>query len=92
MPFNIGPFEAIVVLVIILLVVGPGRLPDVGASLGKTIREFRKASTEITEATTIDTRPDSRPAPARPAAARPAASVPESEPVDIESDAAAEPS
>jgi sec-independent protein translocase protein TatA len=92
MPFNIGPFEAIVVLVIILLVVGPGRLPDVGASLGKTIREFRKASTEITEATTIDMRPEPRPASAKPVAARPAASAVDSEPVDTESDAAAEPS
>ena len=47
---NIGPVELIIILVIALIVIGPGRLPDVGAALGKSIREFRKASTDITEA------------------------------------------
>ncbi|HHW40008.1 MAG TPA: twin-arginine translocase TatA/TatE family subunit [Syntrophomonadaceae bacterium] len=46
---NIGPWELIAVLVIVLIIFGPGKLPDVGKSLGKTIREFRKASTEVTE-------------------------------------------
>ena len=43
MPFagNIGPAELIVVLVIALLVIGPKRLPEVGKSLGKGMREFR---------------------------------------------------
>ena len=44
MPFGIGPGELIVVLVIALIIIGPGRLPDVGAALGKSIREFRTAS------------------------------------------------
>jgi sec-independent protein translocase protein TatA len=47
MPFNIGPGELLLILAIALLVIGPGRLPDVGAALGKSLREFRKASTEI---------------------------------------------
>src|SRR3954447_344954 len=47
---NIGPVELIIILVIALIVIGPGRLPDVGAALGKSIREFRKASTDITDA------------------------------------------
>ena len=34
---------------IALIVVGPGTLPDVGAALGKSIREFRKASSDISE-------------------------------------------
>lgn len=46
---SIGPWELIGVLVIVLIIFGPGKLPDVGKSLGKTIREFRKASTEVTE-------------------------------------------
>ena len=54
---NIGPIELIVILVIALIVIGPGRLPDVGAALGKSIREFRKASTDVAEATRIDTSP-----------------------------------
>ena len=47
MPFNIGPGELIIVLVIALIVVGPGKLPDVGAALGKSIKEFRKAATDV---------------------------------------------
>lgn len=38
---NIGPLEIIVVLVIALIVFGPKRLPELGRSLGKGIREFR---------------------------------------------------
>jgi sec-independent protein translocase protein TatA len=42
MPFNnIGPMELIVVLIIALLVIGPKKLPEVGRSLGKGMREFR---------------------------------------------------
>ena len=44
---NIGPGELILILVIALVIIGPGRLPDVGAALGKSIREFRKASTDM---------------------------------------------
>jgi len=60
---NIGPPELIIILVIALIVIGPGRLPDVGAALGKSIREFRKASSELTDATRVDTSP-APPAPA----------------------------
>jgi TatA/E family protein of Tat protein translocase len=66
MPFNIGPVELIIVLVIALLVLGPRRLPEMGSAVGKTIREFRKASSEMTEAATVDTRLDSRPSSAGP--------------------------
>jgi sec-independent protein translocase protein TatA len=38
---NIGPLEIIVVLIIALVVFGPKRLPELGRSLGKGIREFR---------------------------------------------------
>jgi sec-independent protein translocase protein TatA len=62
---NIGPGELILILVIALVIIGPGRLPDVGAALGKSIREFRKASTDMAEATRIDTSP--LPPPAAPA-------------------------
>ena len=44
---NIGPVELIIVLVIALLILGPGKLPEVGAAFGRTIREFRKASTDL---------------------------------------------
>ena len=40
---QIGPLELVVVLIVALLVLGPKRLPDVGASLGKSFRGFRDA-------------------------------------------------
>jgi sec-independent protein translocase protein TatA len=40
-PGNIGPLEILVVLIIALVVFGPKRLPELGRSLGKGIREFR---------------------------------------------------
>jgi len=62
---NIGPLELIVILVIALIVIGPGRLPDVGAALGKSIKEFRKASSDIADSTRVDTPPaETPPAPA----------------------------
>jgi sec-independent protein translocase protein TatA len=64
MPFNIGAPELIVILVIALLVIGPGKLPDVGSALGKSIREFRKASSDVQDATKIDASPIPPAAPA----------------------------
>jgi sec-independent protein translocase protein TatA len=75
MPFNIGAPELIVILVIALLVIGPGKLPDVGSALGKSIREFRKASSDVQDATRVDT------SPVPPAsAAQPTSQPPSSEP------------
>ena len=54
MPFNIGPGELILILVIALVVLGPGKLPDVAQSLGKSVREFRKAATDVTDAGKLD--------------------------------------
>ena len=44
---GLSPLHLIIVLVIAVLVLGPGKLPEVGAALGKTLREFRKATTDI---------------------------------------------
>jgi sec-independent protein translocase protein TatA len=41
MPGNVGPLEVAIVLVIVLIIFGPKRLPELGQSLGKGIREFR---------------------------------------------------
>jgi sec-independent protein translocase protein TatA len=43
MPGSIGPGELIIVLVIALIVLGPKRLPEVGRSVGKGMREFKDA-------------------------------------------------
>jgi len=41
---NLGPTELIIILVIVLIVFGVGRLPEIGGAIGKSIREFRNAS------------------------------------------------
>jgi TatA/E family protein of Tat protein translocase len=76
MPFpNIGPGELILILIIALVVLGPGKLPDVAASLGKSVREFRKAATDVSDAAKLDapaptaTTPAEAPAPSANAAA-----------------------
>lgn len=43
---NLGPWELILILVIVLIVVGPGKLPQVGQSMGKALQNFRKAKDE----------------------------------------------
>ena len=40
---NIGPLEIAIVLIIALIVFGPKRLPELGRSMGKGIREFRSS-------------------------------------------------
>ena len=47
--FGIGVPELILILVIGLVVFGPGKLPEVGRAVGKSIREFKKATTAVTE-------------------------------------------
>jgi TatA/E family protein of Tat protein translocase len=60
MPFiNGGHIWLIAILLIIVLIIwGPGKLPDVGAGVGRAIREFRKASAETKEEFSKATKPD----------------------------------
>jgi sec-independent protein translocase protein TatA len=41
MPFGMGAPELIIVMVIVMIVFGVGRLPEIGGAMGKAIREFR---------------------------------------------------
>ncbi len=54
--FNLGGWEWAILLVIVLIVFGVGRLPEIGGAIGKSIREFREASKEEPkpEPTTVD--------------------------------------
>lgn len=42
MPFNVGPFELIIILLIVIAVFGAGRIAGVGRALGTSVREFRE--------------------------------------------------
>ncbi len=42
MPFRFGPWEIVLVLVIIMIVFGVGKLPQAGAAIGKGLRSFRR--------------------------------------------------
>lgn len=44
---SIGPAELILIFIVALLVFGPKKLPEIGRSVGKAIREFKKTSEEI---------------------------------------------
>lgn len=58
MPFRMGPVELIIILVIVMVIFGVGKLPQIGGSMGKAIREFRKAQ----DATSTDVlEPEARP-------------------------------
>lgn len=56
--FNIGPLELIIILVVALLVVGPARLPDMGRTIGKSLREFRRAQDEVRRSLEFDLEDD----------------------------------
>jgi sec-independent protein translocase protein TatA len=88
---NIGPVELIIVLVIALLILGPGKLPEVGSAFGKTIREFRKAASDIQDSASVTpasvtpkpaTEPYAAAAAARPVEPAPVTEAPRGTPVD----------
>jgi sec-independent protein translocase protein TatA len=59
--FQIGPQELLLILVVALLVVGPRRLPELGRSIGKGIREIRKAQEEVRKTIQTNLDDDGRP-------------------------------
>ncbi len=60
---KIGPMEIIIVLVIVILIFGVGKLPELGKSLGQGLRSFKKAQDEVdTEVKSIKTSMEDKPA------------------------------
>jgi len=54
LPFNIGFPELMLILVLALIVVGPKRPPEIGRTLVKSLREFRRASNELRSELKLD--------------------------------------
>jgi len=48
------PMHLILILLIVLIIFGPGKLPELGAGLGRSIKEFKKAMKEGQEATVFE--------------------------------------
>jgi len=57
---NIGPMELMIILVIVMIFFGVGRLPEIGGAVGKALREFREAQTEVEEAIKPSEKPTSK--------------------------------
>ncbi len=52
------PMHLLIILVIALVVFGPGKLPELGAGLGKSIREFKKALSDAEKQPMLDNKTD----------------------------------
>lgn len=52
MPFGLQPTHLIIIAVVALIIFGPSRLPELGRSVGKTIKEFQSATREATQGLT----------------------------------------
>jgi len=50
--FNFHPAFLIVLVIIVLIVFGPGRLPELGGAVGRTLKEFRKATSDLKDEVT----------------------------------------
>jgi TatA/E family protein of Tat protein translocase len=49
MPFGLQPTHLILIAVVALIIFGPSRLPEIGRSFGKTLKEFQAATKEATQ-------------------------------------------
>ncbi len=70
---NLGPLELFIILVIVLVLFGARRVPEIGASLGKGIREFKRSINDVQRqvSETDDEHPMDRLSPGEPAARTP---------------------
>ena len=49
MPFGFHPTYLIILLIVVLIIFGPGKLPELGSAIGRGIREFRRESDKIVD-------------------------------------------
>jgi sec-independent protein translocase protein TatA len=64
MPFGVHPGFLIILLIIVLIVFGPGKLPELGSAIGRGIREFRRESDKIIDEVKTSTTERESPPPA----------------------------
>ncbi|MBC11966.1 hypothetical protein B1759_18320 [Rubrivirga sp. SAORIC476] len=76
---SLGPFEIIAILLVVLLLFGAKRIPEIARGLGKGIREFKDATNDIKQELTVDTRPQQRIQPPQGPPAQTQASAPVAE-------------
>ena len=50
--FGIGGWEILLILIVALIIMGPGKIPEIARTMGRTVRAIRKASAELTTAVT----------------------------------------
>jgi len=77
------PMHLILILVIALVIFGPGKLPELGSSIGKTIKEFRQSMTEISapsDASESTAKSEAKPAEAKVGGGEPATKTGGAEP------------
>lgn len=73
MPFGIGIWELLILLLVLLLVFGPKRLPEMGRQLGKGMREFKDSVSGKVDDDEVDDVAELPPAAEQPATATPSA-------------------
>ena len=66
--FDIGPLELLLILVIALIIWGPGRIPEIARTLGRTVRALRKATSDLTTAVTRELNAEEKDRPSQPEA------------------------
>ena len=50
--FDMGPLEILLILIVTLIIWGPAKIPEIARTLGRTVRVFRKATSDLTATVT----------------------------------------
>ena len=64
--FGLGMGEVLLILVVALIIWGPRRIPEIARTIGKTMRAFRKATLDLTNAVTRELNMEEKGLPAKP--------------------------